>query len=87
MFGGSPPFDDHIGTGGAGNFWTYQTFSATDANNPGRALAVIEQNGEVKGIIGIHATSGRVHINGNDLLQNGAPLKWCNIKDLVPGIT
>ena len=38
----SPRFDDHIGTGGAGDFWTYQTFSATDYNNPVRALAVIE---------------------------------------------
>lgn len=82
-FTSSVMFDDHIGIGGGDPFWTYQTFAATDQYNVNRALVVIEMNGDVKGIIGIHATDDRENINGNDLLKDGKPAKWCDTPDLV----
>ena len=67
-------FDDHISAGNGGSFWSYQSFTGSTPNGISRPLAVREKNGSIFTLLGIHATAGRININGNDAMQDGKPI-------------
>ena len=81
-FGPDAMFDDFLSTGGNGDIWTYQTFTASAPGVASTPLAVLE-GGNIFTILGIHMQNRRININGNEgPIQNGRVTKYCDKPDL-----
>jgi hypothetical protein len=74
-------FDDVISAGSGAGFWTYQSFTGSSPGNTKRPLMVID-GGNWWTTLGIHATSTRININGNDGPSVNGKLKECDTPDL-----
>lgn len=81
LSGNSARFDDFVSPGSGGGWWSYQSFTASSAGSAARPLMVIDGN-NMWTTLGIHATSTRININGNDGPRENGKLRECDTPDL-----